>query len=176
LFVYHYEKNLYRSLNRVQETRKRFKIIANQLDLNSIIFMDESHFCNKEFVRRFGRSFKSFKPYSLFHRLSKDSFSLICSITKEGVVYYEIYLTNGHGVKGENIYRYFKNFYFYYNENQLLLLDNASVHCINKVTDLFENLNIKYINISPYSPDLEHFMGMGIPGYCKIPLIPLIPG
>jgi hypothetical protein len=100
-----------------------------------LLFLDESHFSYRDFVSRFGRGFLSYKPYSLFQKLSKESFSLILCISNTGFVYYRIYVTSGFAVKTTQIFHYFRELYIHIKEGYTLIFDNATVH---------QNQNIKF--------------------------------
>jgi transposase len=161
-------KAYYRRLLRIQNARKIFREFVKTLPLKSLLFQDEMHCNNKDFVRKYGRGFASNKPSTLFHKLSRESFTLILTISYFGIIYFEVHKSSGYAINSNCIYTYMKNLYIYKPNNTLLLLDNATVHQNDFILNLFENLNLDYLFLSGYSPDytpIEKFFN-----YIKIKL------
>lgn len=142
----------YRKTPRVQFARQQWRNMIRELHPYTYVWLDECHFSNKDLQRKYGRSTeKNVKTYH--HKVTRDSYSLLCCHGSEGVIYYEWHNTSGTAVNAIIFEEYLRNLLTRISYNQVLVLDNARIHKTETILALLENSNIPYIFLPPYSPD-----------------------
>ena len=125
-----------------------------------IVWIDESGCDRRNSARRYGYSLRGL-PVSDHRLLCRGKrFSAIPVMSLEGI--HDVYLAEG-SVNGEKFEHFVKECllpvlmpYNGVNPRSIVVMDNASIHHVQQVTDLIENqAKAKLIFLPPYSPDLN---------------------
>lgn len=138
---------------RIQSQRHQFSQVVHYIDRERFVFIDESHFSNKNLCRKRGWGIHHWDNYS--HDVNHRSYSLIAALGYNGVIYTKIKDTSSEGVRGGDFESFLLDLSLRLNDNSILILDNARVHKTDNVNEILTELNINYMFLPPYSPDLN---------------------
>ncbi len=152
----------YRTKVYVQVARKKFRENIRLFHPYSLVYIDESHFDTFDTCRDRGWATVGSVVQTTKHKPSNRTWSLLCAITAFGVVYHELIETQKTSIKGEKFKKFLGNLLELVPDTAVILMDNASIHHIDDVENLFNFWGMEYIYTSPYSPDynpIEYYFG-----------------
>ena len=87
--------------------RKKWRQFISSFHPSRYVWIDESHIDRKVLARRYGRTIKKGDPLiSATQQLSFESYSLICCMNFEKVMYWKTIPTHQIGVNGEEFMEY----------------------------------------------------------------------
>jgi len=145
---------------RSDEERARYMAEISMYDPTMIIWIDETGCDKRHSTRKWSYSIRGLTPQD--HRLLARGkrYSAITSMSAEGIL--DVYLAEGtvNGTKFEEFIEFsllpVLNPFNWSNKHSVVVMDNASIHHIDKIHDLIETrANAKLIYLPPYSPDLN---------------------
>ena len=126
---------------------------------NKFVWIDETESDNRHCLRIYSYSIRGYRATkkSFFSRGTKVN--AIAAITLDGVLSYQLITSN---VDSETFFDFVRAFvipnmlpYDGINPNSIAIMDNASIHHTQEITDLFRNAGILLLFLPPYSPDLN---------------------
>jgi transposase len=130
--------------------RQKFKEDMSKIDLNKVISIDESSFNNLNNNSK-GLSKKGIPINLPCNEKKVKNNSLICAISIDKIMYYEIHETS---VNSDIFYNYINNLI---TKNKLkgyyFMLDNVRFHHCKKTLKLITDTDNNYIFTPPYSPN-----------------------
>ena len=148
------------AIQRSDTLRAKFMSEISVYDPAMLVWLDESGFNRRDATRKYGYSVRG-RPLSDHHLLVRGTrYTAIPIISIEGI--HDVYLREGtmdgnqfeHFVQSSllPILQPFNNI----NIRSVVVLDNASIHHVDKVRDLIEGqADSRLIYLPPYSPDLN---------------------
>lgn len=150
---------------RSEELRARYMADISIFDPSMLVWLDESGCDRRNTIRRYGYSIRAM-PLSdqrLFIRGTR--YSAIPIVSTEGI--HDVYLAEG-SVDGHRFARFVEeallpmlNPFNNVNPHSVVIMDNASIHHVQEVTDLIEGqAGAKLCFLPPYSPDLNPVEGV----------------
>ena len=147
-------------VQRSEELRAKFMAEISVYDPSMLIWVDESGCDRRHSQRKWGYSLRGMPPRD--HRLlvGGKRYSAIPVMSLEGV--HDVYLAEG-SVNGERFQDFIEATllpilqpFNWINPHSVVIMDNASIHHVEGVTDLIENQGgARLVFLPPYSPDLN---------------------
>ena len=128
-------------------------------DPSMLVWLDESGHDRRNTIRKQAYSFRGM-PLADHRILARGiRYSVIPIMSLEGI--HDVFLTEG-TVNGEKFVGFVKDYllpvlmpFNYVNPRSVVIMDNASIHHVEEVTDLIERqCGAKLCFLPPYSPDL----------------------
>ena len=147
------------ALQRSVEQRGKFMAEIQFLDVNQLVWLDETGSDNRDRIRKFGYSLKGEPPIynRILHR--GERISAICAMSTDDLLTYT--LTKG-TVNGEKFLEFIQGTliaemlpYDGENPRSVLVLDNCSIHHVRPVTDTLRDMGILTLFLPSYSPDMN---------------------
>ena len=148
------------ALQRSDECRAKFMCEVSMYDPNMLIWLDESGFDLRNTVRKRAYSVRGITPKD--HRLliRGKRYSAIPVVSLQGIT--DVYISDG-TFDGERFVHFlrcclapFIQPFNWINPCSVIIMDNASIHHVEEVSDIVENqLGARLIFLPPYSPDLN---------------------
>ena len=148
----------YVALQQSEIKRIEFMAEVSAFDPNMLIWIDQtgSDRCNE--IRKYGYSLRGTPAHTCQLRVSGKRLSAIPVMTTNGLE--DIFITTG-SVNGDD----FEHFIYQYvlpillpfdgsNPNSIVVLDNASIHHVERVRDIIMGVGARLLFLPPYSPDL----------------------
>lgn len=149
----------YIALQRSDECRARFMAEIAMYDPSMLVWIDETGCDRRNSLRRYGYSIRGMPPRD--HRLliRKTRYSAIPVMSLQGV--HDVQVVEG-TVNGDKFEQFIENTVLPIinpfdgsNPLSVVIMDNCSIHHIDRVADLIENTaHAKLMFLPPYSPDL----------------------
>lgn len=140
----------------VQQARQKWKRIIQQLPIQQLVFIDESHFETRHVARRYAHvPAGEDDPLIYQHSVSRQSWSLIAAMTYQGDIHYQILNTAQHGVSGMDFGQFLQGLFPLLADNAILIMDNAQIHKTTEVQDILNLSGLVHFFQSPYSPDFN---------------------
>ena len=145
----------YIALQRSDELRAQFMAEMSIYDPDMFIWIDESGCDRRNSTRKYAYTIRGMPPVD--HRILARGtrYSAITAATVNGV--HDVMLVKGN-VNGDNIFESFIETSLlpilqpFGNPNSIIVMDNASIHHVDKVTQLIVQTGA---SVPPYSPDLN---------------------
>ncbi len=144
---------LQRKSLRVQLLRRSFRRTVQQVPLQFMYYLDESHFDHRDIVSGYGYFPVSEKPNWTKNFYQRRSYSLLAMHGFNNLVYYELIDTTNNGVNEYLFLMFLRNALSRIPGGSVVLLDNARVHRTPGTSLLFESYGITPLFNAPYSPD-----------------------
>ena len=146
-----------RALQRSDEKRAEFMAEISQFDPNMLIWIDETGSDRRKSVRMYGYSLRGIPPRYTQLTVGGKRISAIPVLTTSGIQ--DVYTTTG-SVNGEKFIDFFCQCvlpimpFNGHNSNSIVVLDNASIHHVERLQDIVTGVGAKLCYLPPYSPDL----------------------
>ena len=140
---------------------KRAEFIGEMMQFNTdmFVFVDETGSDRRNSIRKFGYGLKGIPPVSYNLRVSGKRISAIGVLSTRGME--DAYITEG-SVNGETFLEFVCRSLIPIllpfdgdNPRSIVVMDNASIHHIQEVTDLITATGALLRFLPPYSPDLN---------------------
>lgn len=144
------ERNTVERINQ----RRIYSLEISRISDENLIFLDETGF-NMHTTRKYGYSQVGNKAYVNVPAKRGINQSLLCAISKEGVIGYE--LKEG-SYNAESFIGFINRVivpYFHEHPISVLIMDNARIHKTQAVLRALASGNIRYKFNVPYSPELN---------------------
>ena len=148
------------ALQRRDDLRAKFMAEVSVYDPSMLIWVDESGCDRRNCVRKRAYGIRGMTPRD--HRLlvRGTRYSAIPVMSLDGIS--DVYLFEG-SVNGEKFEQFVRAClvpilqpFNWVNPDSVLIMDNASIHHVDSVTDLIENqIGARLLFLPPYSPDLN---------------------
>ena len=146
------------ALQQSEEARIKFMAEASMYDPNMFIWIDETGSDRQNSIRSYGYSLRGMRAISHDLRVSGKHISAISVLTTHGVE--DVYTTTGN-VNGE----VFEDFicthvlplilpFDCHNPRSIILMDNASIHHVERIEEIITGIGARLMFLPPYSPDL----------------------
>ncbi len=146
------------ALQRSEDLRVKFMAEISAFEPEMLIWIDETGTDRRNAIRSYGYSLRGLTPRTYHLKLGGKRISAIGIMTMNGV---DVYLTND-SVNGEK----FEDFicqcllpilmpFNGTNHNSIVILDNASIHHVERVRDIICGVGARLVYLPPYSPDLN---------------------
>lgn len=147
------------ALQRSEELRIKFMAEVSVFEPEMFIWIDETGSDRRNAIRSHGYSLRGVTPRTHSLRVGGNRISAIAMMTMHAVE--DVYLTND-SVNGER----FEDFiarcllpivmpFNGINPNSIVVMDNASIHHIDRVQDIITGIGARLLYLPPYSPDLN---------------------
>lgn len=152
------------AIQRSDMLRAKFMAEISSYDPAMLIWLDETGCDRRNTIRKYGYSIRG-RPLS-DHRLLVRGirYTAIPIVSTEGI--HDVYLHRG-TMNGDYFVRFLQNSllpilqpFNWLNPRSVLILDNASIHHVQEVSDLIEQAGSRIIYLPPYSPDLNPAEGI----------------
>lgn len=153
-----------RASERDAQERFAFREMIGSFDPRCFLFVDESHFDDREVRRRRGRGFQNV-PVEVAVKLGHgESYSLLGAMNIHGFVEQSCELVANRGVDGERYIEWIEDCIVPIlnpydpndpKKNSILILDNAAIHHNDRVAQLVESTGALMYYLPPYSPDFN---------------------
>ncbi|KAL0487912.1 YIS5 [Acrasis kona] len=144
---------LKRQTKRVRALRHMFRQLVRNLELEDIIFIDESHFSYKDLDPKHAYFQKGQKAEVYAGYVSRKSFSLLAAISINGLVDYTIKDTEQQGVNTMDFIQFLEKIADQFTADTVLFLDNARIHKTPEVIQWARDNDVRIFYSAPYSPD-----------------------
>jgi transposase len=148
------------ALQRSDDQRAKFVAEVSRYDPSMLIWIDESGCDRRNCMRKRGYSLRGMTPKD--HRLMvRDTrYSAIPVMSLDGV--HDVYLAEGN-VNGDKFATFVRSCllpvlqpFNYTNPHSVVILDNASIHHVEEISDIIEDeAGARLLFLPPYSPDLN---------------------
>lgn len=148
------------ALQRSDELRAKFMAEVSVFDPSMLLWIDESGCDRRNCMRKRGYSLRGVTPKD--HRLlvRGTRYSAIPIMSLEGI--HDVYLAEGN-VNGEKFVTFVRSCllpilqpFDYINPHSVVILDNASIHHVEEITEIIEEVaGARLLFLPPYSPDLN---------------------
>ena len=145
------------ALQRDESLRNQFVTDVSLYHRQSLIFIDETGTDSKDTIRMYGYSIRG-KPVKVQKLLVRgERISVITAMSMEGIIAMKI--VRG-GVNGDAFYEFICNNLVQHlmpfnstNKHSVVVLDNCSIHHVDKVRELLNDTSVLTQFLPPYSPD-----------------------
>ena len=147
-------------VQRSDEMRAKFMAEISIYDVSMLLWVDESGCDRHDSTCKWGYSVKGTLPTDRRTLARGKRYSAIPIMSKDGV--HDVYLTEG-TVDGECFEQFVSTVLWpimqpfnWVNHHSVVVMDNAAIHHVERVTDLIENqAQARIVFLPPYSPDLN---------------------
>ena len=144
---------------RNEELRARYVTEVALYTQDMLVFVDETGSDRRDAMRKFGYSLRGQRCVAKRLLVRGERVSAIATISIDGILDYKF-------VRGTNNGETFQEFiekdllphlmpFDGHNSNSIVVMDNASIHHSEKVSDLVASVGALLIYLPPYSPDLN---------------------
>jgi transposase len=136
----------------VQEARRAFREVMAGIDLDSVVFLDETG-CNIQMARQHGWGLRGSHVYDYIPGSRGPNMTVVGAIRRDRVLCHEVF----QGALNKEKWRSFveKKLVPRLHPGQVLVLDNLQVHKDPASLDLLERSGVVVLFQPPYSPDLN---------------------
>ena len=146
-------------VRRSEEERARFMVQVQGVPASCFVWLDETGSDRRDGMRKTGYGIRGISPVSFKLGVGSKTISAISCMSTSGVE--EVYLVEG-TVNG-NIFLEFVRHCLLpilkpfngLNRNSIVVLDNASIHHLDKVQEAVDSVGALLWFLPPYSPDLN---------------------
>ena len=139
---------------RIRNWRESFKAIAKKLNMNAVIYVDESHFSFHDAVHYHGYVERGVQLELATQHVSTKRYSLIAAINQWGVIHYELIHTyTGETVTDKVFAVFITRLLAKVPTWTVIIMDNASVHNGPETRAIIEQNEHRFLFTSAYSPD-----------------------
>ena len=148
------------ALQHSEEQRAKFMADVSRYDPSMLIWIDESGCDRRNCIRKRGYSLRGMTPKD--HRLlvCGTRYSAIPVMSLDGI--HDVYLAEGN-VNGDKFATFVRSCplpvlqpFNYTNPHSVVILDNASIHHAQEISDILEDeAGARLLFLPPYSPDLN---------------------
>ena len=107
------------------------------------------------FKRLFGYGPKNEKVTTFRHKFNNKTYTLLACISAFGVLYFEILETTKCGINAERFEAFLRNMLLWVPDSSILILDNCRIHHSKDIIGLLDSLEVKYLFLGPYSPEMN---------------------
>ena len=152
------KKLSFRAQQRNYELRSKYFTDVAVFDPEMLVFVDETGSDKRSALRKYGYALRG-KPAVSERLLVKGKrYSAIAGLHMSGML--DVYVTNG-SVNADIFCEYAERCLLPYllpyngtNPNSVVVLDNAAIHHVDRVTELIEETGAIVMFLPPYSPDI----------------------
>lgn len=123
------------------------------------VWVDESGCDRRDTMRKYGYAIRGQTPVSKTFLVRGNRISVIAAICSEGLLAVEYYTGS---VNGDVFYDYVAgtlipqmNTFDGFSDKSIVIMDNCSIHHVQRVLQLFQSVGILVIFLPPYSPDFN---------------------
>ncbi len=152
------KKLSHRALQRSQELREKYLSEISIYDANTLVFVDETGSDRRSSHRRYGYSLKGTRATMDTLLVRGKRHSAIAAIALEGVV--DVYITD-QTIDGDTFCDFIEKRLLPQllpfngtNPRSVVVMDNASIHHVDRAVTLIEDVGAIPIFLPPYSPDV----------------------
>lgn len=136
----------------VIEKREHWKTDISEYDINHLVFLDESG-VNTNMSRIYGRAVGGNRTEDKIPLTRSKNTTILSSVRLNGETAYTIYQG---GTTKEKFTTYLKDVLIpTLHEGDVVIMDNMRTHCSNEVKKVFNDANISFLYLPPYSPDFN---------------------
>ena len=146
------------ALQQSQEARLKFMAEASGYHPDMFIWVDETGSDRRNSIRSYGYSLRGLRQVCHRLRVGGRRVSAIPVMTTRGIE--DVFVTTDH-VNGEVFEHFVCNFILPIilpfngnNPRSVLVMDNASIHHLERIEDIITGVGAKILFLPPYSPDL----------------------
>ena len=134
------------------EKRKSWQNNIAEYDVNHLVFLDESG-VNTNMSRIYGRAMGGNRTEDKIPLTKPQSTTILSSVRLNGETAYTIYQG---GTTKEKFIAYLKDVLIpTLHEGDVVIMDNMRTHCSNEVKKVFNDANVSFLYLPPYSPDFN---------------------
>ncbi len=146
------------ALQRSEEARIRFMAEVSGYHPDMLIWVDETGSDRRNSIRRYGYALRGMRPVTHHLGVGGKRVSAIPVLTTRGIE--DVFTTTDH-VNGEVFERFVGECILPIilpfdgnNPRSILVMDNASIHHLERIEEIITGIGAKIIFLPPYSPDL----------------------
>ena len=147
------------ALQRSEELRLQYMAEISAFPPEMIIWIDETGSDRRNTVRQYGYSLRGLTPVSHELKVSGKRISAIAAMSTRGI---EDVYTVSSSVNGETFQEFICQCvlpivlpFDGYNSHSIVVMDNASIHHLERVRDIITGVGARLVFLPPYSPDLN---------------------
>ena len=148
----------YRALQRSEELRAQYMSEISLYEPQTLVFVDETGSDKRCALRRYGYALKGMRAVSDRLLIKGKRYSTIAGMSMDGML--DVHITT-ESVDGDMFCDYVERCLLPYlmpfnctNPRSVVVMDNASIHHVDKVVALIEEVGAIVIYLPPYSPDI----------------------
>ena len=148
----------YRALQRSEELRAQNTSEMSLYEPQTLVLVDKTGSDKRCALRRYGYALKGKRAISERLLVKGKRYSTIAGMSMDGIL--DVHITTG-SVDGDIFYEYVERCLLPYlmpfnctNPRSVVVMDNASIHHVDKVVALIEEVGAIVIYLPPYSPDI----------------------
>lgn len=136
----------------MKEERKKWSRNTSGIKAENLVFLDESG-VNTNFTRLYAHAPKNKRAVDSAPLNKPVTTTVLSSIRLDGTT---VHTTYQGGTTAQRFYDYIKDILILsLKKDDVVIMDNMRSHHAKKVTQLFDDKNISYKFLPPYSPDLN---------------------
>ena len=136
----------------MKEERKKWSRNTSGIKAEKLVFLDESG-VNTNFTRLYAHAPKNKRAVDSAPLNKPVTTTVLSSIRLDGTT---VHTTYQGGTTAQRFYDYIKDILIpSLKKDDVVIMDNMHSHHAKKVTQLFDDKNISYKFLPPYSPDLN---------------------
>ena len=146
-------------VHRSDESRAKFMAEVSMYDPTMLVWIDESGCDKRNSLRKYAYNMKGLTPRDQRLIVRGTCYSAIPVMSSEGIQ--DVCLLES-TVNGDRMQVFVRNYlllilkpFNWSNPHLVVIMDNASIHHVQEVTDLIESHGAKILFLPPYSPDLN---------------------
>jgi len=147
------------ALQRSEDLRIKFMAEVSAFEPQMFIWIDETGMDRRNAIRSYGYSIRGLTPQTCCLKAGGKRISAIALMTMHGIE--DVYLTDD-SVTGETFVDFLCRCLLPIimpfngtNPNSIIIMDNASIHHVERVEDIITGVGARLIFLPPYSPDLN---------------------
>ena len=142
-----------------EELRHKYKTAMELYKSPMLVFVDETGADRRDSLRKFGYSLRGKRTRAQKLIARGHHISAISAMSTNGIL--ECQFHNG-TINGDKLYSFVENSLLPHlmpfngtNEHSVVIMDNASIHHIQDISELIASVGALLIYLPPYSPDLN---------------------
>ena len=147
------------AIQRSELERQQFWLECNTFDPALMVWIDESGFDRRNSQRKYGYGIRGLPPRNFSLQIRGKRYTAIAILSTEGIE--DVYITD-EKVNGD-VFLYFVRKYLLhllmpfdgYNHKSVVVLDNASIHHVDRVIETIQSVGAIVRFLPPYSPDMN---------------------
>ena len=146
-------------VRRSEEERAKFMIQVQGIPASCFVWVDETGSDRRNSFRKTGYGIRGIPPVSFKINIGSKRISAISCMSTNGIE--DIYLVEG-SVDGDIFLEFLQHCllpilqpFNGVNQNSIVILDNASIHYLEKVQEVVDSVGALLWYLPPYSPDLN---------------------